>query len=409
MSQEIIQGQTLLSLLPAELRDSVRKDQDLEDAQEYCGLRLRLEDGVVQELEPVALDPAISGGLILPRLFNAHTHLGDSFIASRVPREKLPRDIMELVAPPDGLKHRLLREADEDQLASGIGNSLFTAHEQGVMGLMDFRENSLQGLEMFVSGYFKFTQKSFQAPARARPIRPVVLGRPNMEKVDPVELDRHLRRSAGLNFSSITDVGMEKARAFKEAVDVFNSAHTPVPGEPNKLLAFHASERVREDVDDIISLEPDFLVHCSVASSKDLSRLAEASVPVVVCPSSNAFFGVPLDIMRMLEHGISLGLGTDNGMLHSPSSLEELRFVLDNFNITHSQALDMALLFRELFLEPGGLRQNVAETRAERLARLRADRAAKGWLHLGAGSLMVVEGVSNLDGFQAGEHQIRLL
>ena len=48
----------------------------------------------------------ICKGLIVPTFVNAHTHIGDSFI-----KEKgidLPKNIEELVAPPDGFKHRLL-------------------------------------------------------------------------------------------------------------------------------------------------------------------------------------------------------------------------------------------------------------------------------------------------------------
>ena len=51
----------------------------------------------------------ICKGLIVPTFVNAHTHIGDSFI-----KEKgidLPKNIKDLVAPPDGLKHRLLHES----------------------------------------------------------------------------------------------------------------------------------------------------------------------------------------------------------------------------------------------------------------------------------------------------------
>ena len=58
---------------------------------------------------------------------------------------------------------------------------------------------------------------------------------------------------------------------------------------------------------------------------------------------------VPLDLQKMLRNNVSLALGTDNGMLHPPSILAEIRCVLNNFTITHSQALDMALLFKDRY------------------------------------------------------------
>ena len=47
-------------------------------------------------------------GLIVPSFVNAHTHIGDSFIREK--NIKLPKDIEKLVAPPYGLKHKLLKE-----------------------------------------------------------------------------------------------------------------------------------------------------------------------------------------------------------------------------------------------------------------------------------------------------------
>ena len=64
----------------------------------------------------------ISKGLIVPTFVNAHTHIGDSFI-----REKnidLPKNVEELVAPPNGLKHRLLKEASDEEIIDGMEKSL---------------------------------------------------------------------------------------------------------------------------------------------------------------------------------------------------------------------------------------------------------------------------------------------
>jgi len=58
----------------------------------------------------------------------------------------------------------------------------------------------------------------------------------------------------------------------------------------------------------------------------DLIRCADADVPIVVCPRSNAFFGMTPDIPRMLRAGVELRLGTDNAMINVPSMLREIEF-----------------------------------------------------------------------------------
>ncbi|HYS71338.1 MAG TPA: amidohydrolase family protein, partial [Thermoplasmata archaeon] len=92
------------------------------------------------------------------------------------------------------------------------------------------------------------------------------------------------------------------------------------------LFALHASERVREDVDGVLDLRPDLLVHLTEATDGDLDRVSDAHVPVAVCPRSNAFFGKVLDLPRMVRAGLRLFLGTDNAMVNGPSMLRELEF-----------------------------------------------------------------------------------
>jgi len=61
-------------------------------------------------------------GLIVPTFVNAHTHIGDSFIRKR--NLKLPRNVEDLVAPPDGLKHRLLKETSDQEIVDGMRESM---------------------------------------------------------------------------------------------------------------------------------------------------------------------------------------------------------------------------------------------------------------------------------------------
>ena len=58
-------------------------------------------------------------GLICPAFINAHTHVGDS-IAKDLPYMPL----VDLVAPPDGLKHKILGAASAAEISEGIKATL---------------------------------------------------------------------------------------------------------------------------------------------------------------------------------------------------------------------------------------------------------------------------------------------
>src|SRR5436305_13267596 len=92
------------------------------------------------------------------------------------------------------------------------------------------------------------------------------------------------------------------------------------------MLGSHRSERLREDIDKVLGLSAAFLVHMVQATDADLARCAEAGVPLVLCPRSNAFFGLTPDIPRLLRAGVELHLGTDNAMINTPSMLREMEF-----------------------------------------------------------------------------------
>ncbi|MEK6988017.1 MAG: amidohydrolase family protein [Candidatus Thermoplasmatota archaeon] len=124
-----------------------------------------------------------------------------------------------------------------------------------------------------------------------------------------------LRASDGIAVSSYID--WPAAELEKLAADVRREG---------KIFALHCSERVREDIDEVLDLKPAFLVHMVQATDADLERCADADVPIVVCPRSNAFFGMTPDIPRMLRAGVELRLGTDNAMINGPSMINEIEF-----------------------------------------------------------------------------------
>jgi cytosine/adenosine deaminase-related metal-dependent hydrolase len=105
-----------------------------------------------------------------------------------------------------------------------------------------------------------------------------------------------------------------------------------------KMIAFHAGERDRFDVDQALSFEPDLLVHCTYATRSQLRRCAEEEVPIAVCARSNWILGVTGSSRRpplgeMLDAGCRVFLGTDNCMFVQPDLWREMSFVSTVYRI----------------------------------------------------------------------------
>jgi cytosine/adenosine deaminase-related metal-dependent hydrolase len=244
----------------------------------------------------------ICKGLIVPTFVNAHTHIGDSFI-----REKnidLPKNIEKLVAPPNGFKHKLLRKASEEDIIEGMKKSIKAMIENGTKYFCDFRENGVLGIKQLKNalGLFKISS--------------VILSRPDSLKYDKNEIGLLLKNSDGIAISSISD--WEYSELQKIAQDT---------REKNKIFALHASERIRENIDDILDLKPKFLVHMIKAQETDLIRIKENNIPIIICPRSNSFYGLKPNFKIMKKIGVNLLLGTDNAMLNSPIILDEINYV----------------------------------------------------------------------------------
>lgn len=256
------------------------------------------EDGVIVEARAGRAKDAIAEGLVIPGLWNAHTHLGDAVVT-----QELRGSIEELVAPPNGLKHRVLAKATDEAVVAAMRRAMATMLRTGTTGFSDFREGGLRGL------------KQLYAALAVLPLDGVALGRPVGLRYDAREVSALIRASDGIAVSSYID--WPAGDLAKIAADVRRA---------KKIFAIHCSERIREDIDAVLGLRPSFLVHLIQATDADLERVADAGVPVVVCPRSNAFFGLTPDIPRMLAAGIELRLGTDNAMINVPSVLREIDF-----------------------------------------------------------------------------------
>lgn len=258
---------------------------------------LVVEDGEVIEVVRGRAPEGSSKAVVLPAFVNAHTHIGDSF-AYPAPKGT----VEETVAPPNGYKHRMLRTASRRQKIDGMREAVSVMADTGTSVFIDFREEGVDGIQLA------------KESAGGLPVTATFLGRPVHADASAESLTDFVSLCDGFGMSSLRDWPRDLLERASKAAK-----------SQGKLFGIHASEVVREDVDDILDLKPDFLVHMTAASEDDLVVVSEAHVPVVVCPRSNEFFGIDPRIPRLLRAGVEVALGTDNGMICRPDMLEEMR------------------------------------------------------------------------------------
>lgn len=235
--------------------------------------------------------------IAVPAPVNAHTHCADGGV-----KAEKGMTLRQLVAPPDGLKHRYLREASDEELCANMAAFQRESSRNGIRTFVDFREGGARGCRLLR----KTVPDAF------------IMGRPTAQVFDAGEADDILDVADGIALSSLSDVDPRLAEACSDA------AHRA--GKP---FALHVSERTREDIEEVLRLDPAFIVHMTKASDSDMAKVADAGIPVAVCPRSNAFFGMVTPLDRMVDAGISVAFGTDNAMLCTPDLRPEVLLAAD--------------------------------------------------------------------------------
>jgi cytosine/adenosine deaminase-related metal-dependent hydrolase len=246
--------------------------------------RIVCEDGRIDAIEETAVE---SDRIVLPAFVNAHTHIGDS-IAKEAGRGL---SLEELVAPPDGLKHRLLRESDRGEMVAAVRRSIRFMRSGGVTAFIDFREGGADGVEVL------------REAAEGLAVDAFAMGRDELAALEAGD---------GYGASGAADADFTREReAAREA------------GKP---FGIHAGENRTDDIVPALDLEPDYLVHMVNASVEHLERVEDRGTPVVVCPRANLVTDVGLPPIEELVERTSVALGTDNVMLNSPSMFREMEF-----------------------------------------------------------------------------------
>jgi cytosine/adenosine deaminase-related metal-dependent hydrolase len=283
-----------------------------------------LERGKRGTAGPLASEERLLRGVALPWGVNGHTHLADGVWLREPPRLSLA----QLVAPPGGLKHRILRDTPDPVKRRSIRGSLLAMARAGVAGVVDFREEGLRGVRLL------------RDAARGLPLRVWALGRPSTLPATDEELGGLLAAADGLGLSALKDLPPGEARRLASA------SH-----RSHRILALHASERTREDLDPILRLRPDLLVHLCKASAGDLDQVRRSRVGVAVCPRSNALFQRFPPLAALEAREVPFLLGTDNAMFGAPDLFREMEFAYLSAR-GRGQPVRPETLVRAVFVNP---------------------------------------------------------
>lgn len=301
------------------------------DLELISNVNASIKDGIFEKISKNSLDSDgevydAEGLLMIPGLINAHTHIADS-IAKDVASDQ---GMNKRVHPISGIKRTILNESDREHLIFYMKASALSMIRRGITTFVDFREGGIDGINLLKEAMNDID------------IRCIGLGRVehyfDAESVrNNGQLPEQALKDTELVIRACDGFGISGANEYSDnALSHFRKTAR----EHGKLVGIHAAETReaydyslkncgKSEVERIIEhLMPDFVVHMTNATDKDMQIIADNSIGIVVCPRANGVLGAGIPrIGSMLKHGCKIAIGTDNVMLNTPDLLRELDYI----------------------------------------------------------------------------------
>jgi cytosine/adenosine deaminase-related metal-dependent hydrolase len=294
----------------------------------YCH-RLIVKHDTIQTIDLGSPCYAIDHGalVIMPGMYNCHTHMGDSCLPDGATGMTLEEGFFR----PNGYKYRELAQQSETEHLTHICNHLRYMARTGTIAHVDFREQGVYGSRLL------------KQAAEATGVWSIVLGQFNTLPFTAEQL-QHNQDSLGTEALAELKSLLAVADGFSESTmnDLTDAAWEQIwqtTETLGKFRAIHCLENAgyrdvslavtgRGDLERAIALyHPHLVIHATVANDAEIALLTQHSINVVLNPRANANLGLSLPpIAKLIEHGTNLLLGTDNGLLNSPNLLAEMDF-----------------------------------------------------------------------------------
>ena len=163
---------------------------------------ITVDDGIIIDISKDSKEGRlidVDGAIVCPSFLNGHTHIGDSIIKD----EGYGLSLGEMVKPPNGVKHRALASAGDDDIIEAMKSSMLEMAESGISHFIDYREGGIKGVKLL------------KEASKDIPITPIILGRddsfygddPDLSKVKKA-IHKLLKLADGIapsGFGEITD------------------------------------------------------------------------------------------------------------------------------------------------------------------------------------------------------------
>ena len=291
--------------------------------------RFEWEGDTVTAIDRTRPAMALDAGaqVVIPGLYNSHTHMGDSCAPDGATGLTLEQGFFR----PNGFKYRMLAQLSHDEHLPHVVNHLRYMARTGTVGHIDFREQGPPGSELL------------REASRVTGVESVILGQFSGVPFDDATL--------AANDAPLPEAARREAEAILAAADGFSESTMndltdrawreirELTQKSGKLRAIHCLENAgyrdvslaragRGDLARAIDLyDPHLIVHMTVANDAEIALLASSGKTAALNPRANANLGLPLPPVRaLMESGANLLLGTDNGLLNSPNLFAELDF-----------------------------------------------------------------------------------
>ena len=259
--------------------------------------------------------------LMIPGLINSHIHIVDNFAKEM----GFNRNLIEVVAPPNGLKHKLLKTTSKETKINGIKNAVLEMLSGGITFFIDFRERGVEGINLL------------KEALKNLPISNLIFGR----FTSATEIEQIFKLADGIGLASynkISPIMKKELRKFKE--------------EYNKQIACHSAEFSRDKslVNEIFHDKIiDIVIHGTKYLKEDLELIKKKKISLVLCPRCNGYFGIGFPpIINLIKLKIPISLGTDNLMVNNTDLFEEMRYLYRISRVLGKSDKDIKLTSREL-------------------------------------------------------------
>ncbi len=302
---------------------------------------ITVDDGIITDISRDAHEGKIidaDGAIVAPSFLNGHTHIGDSIIRD----EGYGLSLGEMVKPPNGVKHRALASAEDEEIIEAMKSSMWDMLESGTTHFIDYREGGIKGVKLL------------REASKDIPITPIILGRddsfygddPDLSKVKS-QIRKLLNVADGIAPSGFGEITDEVAHIIVEECR-----------KEGKISSIHVAESESTQIESLglfdkteiergVDSKFDQLVHCTNPKNNDLDLIKNSDANVVVCPRANATLNVGVaPLNEMLNLGLNPILGTDNLMLNSPNMFRELEFTLKIMSVKYKSYLNPCELLK---------------------------------------------------------------